>query len=1465
MWMKSKLWVIAAFLLAVMMISSMLFAIGESKFKYEGKAVYDDGTVVPDGTYAMRFQLWDIQHDGDVLSNLKWQETRVTTNAVDVVGGEYVVVLGELSPIPGGIFDNQLWLDVLIDTTNPWGGLYQPLGERKLVPSVPNAFTADHADRADYAQAAGNADALEGKAADEFAAVDHTHGEFWTRTGNSNIVGETDFLGTKDENPLHFRVNNQRALSIQPSPNAPNIIAGYKNNSASASAYAATVSGGGIQNNENKATENYATVSGGVGNVAGNNNGDTNDARMATVGGGYRNTASSSSATVAGGAYNVASANAATVPGGLFNTAAGEFSMAAGQKAKANHKGTFVWADSTNVDFASTANDQYLIQANGGVGINTNATAGHALKVNGKTGIDGELDVNDNKITNVAAPAAGSDAANKDYVDSAISGGSVSYATNAGHANTADNSTSANNAANLGGETPAFYQNADNINAGTLDAARLPAAVVMQGEGNAQLTNDAGYLTSYTEADTLADVTARGASTTDAITLEGGVNTDTISEATADNGVAVDGVHIVDGAAVLSDVGEPASFTNKLYNRNGDLYWNGSAIASGGSSNAGTHFTSDVTVDGSLGVGYDIVDGESFGFDTFRLKENNLRIHFDDTSTSSSFPANDWRLTANDSANGGDNYFSIDDATAGRQLLRVDAGAPANSIYVADDGGVGFGTKNTLNKGITIARGDTPAIRFDQDGTIGWAPYKWDIAANETNFFIRDVNNGSALPFRIKPGSPTDNLTLNNGQVGIGTWSPQTDVDLTLGSQGGVAIKESTTPPADAAGFGKLYNSGGDLYWGSAQVDTESTLADVTARGASTTDAVTLSGGVSTDTISEVTADNGVIADEVVLRNGQVGLKNLGTVGSPVGYLATSDGELYWNGTALGGKVFENDLIVRNSIGVGYDIENDEVFDFDTIRMKENNVRLHFEDTSTTASFPSNDWRIVANDSFNGGGNYLAFEDASAEIQPFKVMAGAQAGTLIVAEDSSAGADFRGLHIGDGGQMVRDQVSETAGGALELMNGVWQSFTAGASANLLRIDFQVMSFPVSAYDIAIYEGEGTSGALLDSATGLAEASYTLGTPIALTEGSTYTFAFTDVASNYLIRNNGSADPTNPEDYVGGTSSLGDYDIVFSTYMDFSDPKVKITSAGVGIDNASPAEALDVNGVVKLGQVSAPGTTTDRLYNAGGNLYWNGTQLDTAGGTPNLQAVTDQGATTTNSITVAGIQSEGNITLKESGAVASALGKSNSVVPIDTYGNLYAGSDKKIYYSNSDSTVYDLTDTGGDFESDGSVAMTGALNMNSNAVSAAASVELPAAAAPATTTNKLYNNTGTLSWNGMEVETKIPLPPVGPGKADIYWGSQSVSTGPGMYTLTIPDMPVPPGRMVVMFIAAAPNIGSDGIDINGYGAVPLFTKEGAMLVAGNIAPGQLVTIVWDDTLMTFRCTNVSVNDNVIAVP
>src|SRR5919197_2409793 len=74
----------------------------------------------------------------------------------------------------------------------------------------------------------------------------------------------------------------------------------------------------------------------------------------------------------------------------------------------------------------------------------------------------------------------------------------------------------------------------------------------------------------------------------------------------------------------------------------------------------------DLIVQGSTCVGLDCVNNESFGFDTIRLKENNTRMRFDDTSTGAGFPNNDWQLEANDSQSGGANRFMIADDTAAR-------------------------------------------------------------------------------------------------------------------------------------------------------------------------------------------------------------------------------------------------------------------------------------------------------------------------------------------------------------------------------------------------------------------------------------------------------------------------------------------------------------------------------------------------------------------------------------------------------------------------------------------------------------------------------------------------------------------------------------------------------------------------------------------------------------------------------
>jgi hypothetical protein len=215
----------------------------------------------------------------------------------------------------------------------------------------------------------------------------------WSLTGNPNTTPGPNFLGTTDNVALEVRVNSERALWLEPTTSTPNLIGGYGGNSVAGGVVGATIGGGGRAGGINGATADFATVGGGKGNnalgfAATIGGGETNavlgfaatvgggannvagnvagNAIFATVSGGIANIASNEHATVGGGISNTASGKRATVPGGHENTAAGDYSFAAGRQAKADHDGAFVWGDSNDFDFASTANNQFSARATGG-------------------------------------------------------------------------------------------------------------------------------------------------------------------------------------------------------------------------------------------------------------------------------------------------------------------------------------------------------------------------------------------------------------------------------------------------------------------------------------------------------------------------------------------------------------------------------------------------------------------------------------------------------------------------------------------------------------------------------------------------------------------------------------------------------------------------------------------------------------------------------------------------------------------------------------------------------------------------------------------------------------------------------------------------------------------------------------------------------------------------------------------
>lgn len=204
--------------------------------------------------------------------------------------------------------------------------------------------------------------------------------------------------------------------------------------------------------------------------------------------------------------------------------------------------------------------------------------------------------------------------------------------------------------------------------------------------------------------------------------------------------------------------------------------------------------TQDLVVQGSECVGIDCVSSESFGFDTLRLKENNLRIKFQDTSNSASFPSNDWQLTANDSTNGGQNKFSIDDIDGAKTPFTIEAGARSHSLYVDDGGRIGIGTSTPVTEA-HIVDGDSPTLRLEQNGSSGFTAQTWDLAGNETNFFVRDASNGSSLPFRIRPGSGTNNALYidSDGDIGLGDTTPTAALDIEAGAISQPVLRLSST------------------------------------------------------------------------------------------------------------------------------------------------------------------------------------------------------------------------------------------------------------------------------------------------------------------------------------------------------------------------------------------------------------------------------------------------------------------------------------------------------------------------------------------------------------------------------------------------------------------------------------------------------------------------------------------------
>ena len=96
---------------------------------------------------------------------------------------------------------------------------------------------------------------------------------------------------------------------------------------------------------------------------------------------------------------------------------------------------------------------------------------------------------------------------------------------------------------------------------------------------------------------------------------------------------------------------------------------------------------------------------------------------------------------------------------------------------------------------------------------------------------------------------------------------------------------------------------------------------------------------------------------------------------------------------------------IRSNLCVGGACAVNESFstDFNQLKLKSAVNRIEFEDTSITSGFPTADWALQANESFNGQRDQFMLQDLSNGTTPLTVSAAAPTNAFFVAPDGDVG------------------------------------------------------------------------------------------------------------------------------------------------------------------------------------------------------------------------------------------------------------------------------------------------------------------------------------------------------------------------------------------------------------------------------------------------------------------------------
>ncbi|MDH3890776.1 MAG: hypothetical protein OEV49_06800 [candidate division Zixibacteria bacterium] len=378
---------------AILLTIVTIFALGSTiqaeapkLLSYQGRLEDGAGASVADGTYEIAFEIYPIATGGAAV----WSETQ---SSVYVADGFFNVLLGSVEPLVDSVFKGEeRYLEITVGT--------QVLSPRTQLASVAYAHRISTVDGAKSGSLTGELTIYSDETiafgppspAGPNATPNYIKLSF--DDGASMAIYEPadskngDFTSTKKVEMRAGGVTlfglNELDTTLQVLPNGDIVGVGQITMGENSSSGEETT----VLGFENTADGDSSTIGGGSANVT--------TGTSSVIAGGYNNSVSGEGGTISGGSTNDVSGAYSVIPGGQFNEAAGDYSFAAGYRAKALHNGSFVWADWTEEDFFTTADDQFIIRAGGGVGIGTSSPLG-LLEVAGATG-DGSVNLPESSI-----------------------------------------------------------------------------------------------------------------------------------------------------------------------------------------------------------------------------------------------------------------------------------------------------------------------------------------------------------------------------------------------------------------------------------------------------------------------------------------------------------------------------------------------------------------------------------------------------------------------------------------------------------------------------------------------------------------------------------------------------------------------------------------------------------------------------------------------------------------------------------------------------------------------------------------------------------------------------------------------------------------------------------------------------------------------------------------------------------